>query len=860
LNRGDTMEGHHTQKPSVFVRTRNSIAACLLSIVFLLTGSCSSVVDRHFQGTVDAVTGSLSLPGLRQPVTVRRDAFGIPYVEAVTMEDLAMAVGYVHASDRLSQMTGFRLMAKGRLAEMAGEPLLELDIYMRTLGLERMAAAMLTTISPRNRELLDRYCAGVNTYLDSHRDNLPPDLALARYTPEPWRPIDSALVFCLVNLALSFNVYEETAALGVAQSVGIEKAAWLLPVYPDEPLPFKEAAKLAGIDLKKASAAVADCLQQQQMLASLGIKGAAASNNWAIAGNRTSGAASILANDTHLMLTLPSMWNMMHLKCGTFDTAGITLAGGPLVVAGYNGSIAWGMTMVMADNQDLFLEQLQVKDGRLHYLSEGQWTPTTERTETFRVRGRDPVTRVIRETNHGPLLNEALRNDPTQFFQPVPLDLPYGVALQWAALSGNDKTFDSFFALNSARSVDEAFAQVKSIRSIALNMVFADRNSIGWQVTGNYPLRKKGTGFLPSPGWTGEYDWTGLLDPAVLPMAKNPPEGFIGTANNRTVGKDYPHVLSSSWYWPERAERIAQMISATPRHTLRTSMDMQLDTVSLFAPRLRDLYLTGRLATDMEHEVASWKDPGQRARVHLGLDVLEDFDGSMSVDSGGAALVSAILHCATRNIFLDELGPESSRTWKAFLVINNESYNATCDHILVRGDESPFWDDAATPDKETKARILARSLLDAVMLLEKGMGKDYRTWKWGTLHTYLWETESSRMAPNMGLAERTALRLLRPYHSRGPFPAPGDYFTLNVAGYTMGRDFDTWLIPAMRIIVDFSLDEPMFGVNSTGQSDNPSSPHFDDAITAWRQGKYLPFPFKPEAIRAQYRNVLVLTP
>ncbi len=853
------MGGHRTQNPSVLVCIRDIIAASLLAVALLLTGSCASVADRHFQGTVDAVTGSLPLPGLRQPVTVRRDSFGIPYVEAATMEDLAMAAGYVHASDRLSQMTGFRLMATGRLAEMAGDPLLELDVYMRTLGLERIAAAMLATISPRNRQLLDRYCAGVNAYLDSHRDNLPPDLALARYTPEPWRPLDSALVFCLVNLALSFNVYEEIATLNVAQAVGIEKSAWLLPVYPDEPLPFKEAAKLAGVDLKKASEAVAGCMQQQQMLASLGIKGAAASNNWAIAGGKTCGAASILANDTHLMLTLPSMWNMMHLKCGTFDTAGITLAGGPLVVAGYNGSIAWGMTMVMADNQDLFLEQLQMKDGRLHYLSEGRWIPTTERTETFRIRGKDPVTRVIRETRHGVLLNDALRNDPTQFFQPVPLDLSYGVALQWAALSGNDKTFDSLFALNSARSVDEAFAHVKSIRSIALNMVFADRGSIGWQVTGNYPVRKKGTGFLPSPGWTGEYDWTGLLDPAVLPWAKNPSEGFIGTANNRTVGKDYPHVLSSSWYWPERAERIARM-AAAPGHTLKTSMDMQLDIVSLFALRLRDLYLTGRLATDMEREVESWKDPGKRARVLLGLDVLEDFDGSMSVDSGGAALVGAILHCATRNIFLDDLGPETSRTWKAFLVINNESYNATCDHILVRGDESPFWDDVTTPEKETKARILARSLLDAVMLLEKRMGGNYRDWRWGTLHTYLWETESSRMAPNMGIAERTALRLLRPYHSRGPFPAPGDYFTLNVAGYTMGRDFDTWLIPAMRIIVDFSLDEPLFGVNSTGQSDNPSSPHFDDAITTWRQGKYLPFPFRPEAVRAQYRNVLVLTP
>ena len=193
-------------------------------------------------------------------------------------------------------------------------------------------------------------------------------------------------------------------------------------------------------------------------------------------------------------------------------------------------------------------------------------------------------------------------------------------------------------------------------------------------------------------------------------------------------------------------------------------------------------------------------------------------------------------------------------------MINNESYNATCDHILVRGDESPFWDNTGTPEKETKAMILARSLADASAFMESRQGSDHQAWNWGGLHTYVWETEASKMAPHMGFLERTAMRMLRPYFNRGPYPASGDYFTLNVAGYMMGRDFDTWLIPAMRIIVDFSLEEPMYGVNSSGQSDNPSSPHYDDGITAWRTGKYLTFPFGREAVRAQYRDVLVLTP
>ena len=206
------------------------------------------------------------------------------------------------------------------------------------------------------------------------------------------------------------------------------------------------------------------------------------------------------------------------------------------------------------------------------------------------------------------------------------------------------------------------------------------------------------------------------------------------------------------------------------------------------------------------------------------------------------------------------MGPVDSRAWKSFLVANNESYNATCDHLLVRGDESPFWDDINTPEKETKAQIIARSLADAVTFLESTLGNDTGKWSWGALHTYTWETDSYQMAPHLGFIERTALKSLWSYFNRGPYPAPGDIFTLNVSNYMMGKDFKTWLIPSMRMIVDFSQEEPMLAVNSTGQSDNPSSPHYEDGIKAWRDGKYIPFPFKDAAVKNQYQDVMQLNP
>jgi len=821
---------------------------------------CGALIDRYFQQSLDPDQGTLQLPGLKEDVSVRRDAYGIPYVEAHNMQDLAMAIGYVNASDRLTQMTGLKLLAYGRVAEMAGPSLLNLDMYMRTMNLRRAADNLARHTSPENLALLEHYASGVNAYVAAHRNRLPPGLDLAGYTPEAWTPTDSLMIFALVNFALSFNLHEEIAALAIAQKIGPEKTAWLLPIYPDEPLPFEEAAKLRGLDLTTPPQLPAGLADVQPLLRTLGLGGLAASNNWVIGKNKTLGKASIFANDQHLVLSMPSMYNLMHVRCKNLDVAGINMAGLPAIVAGFNGHVAWGMTMVMADNQDIFLEQLQRTGDTLRYLHKGKWLPVRKRQEIFRIKGQSPVTFTIQETVHGPLLNEILRQKSTHIIRAKQIDPPYGLALAFANNADRDQSVDAFFNLGRTRSADEALTLLQRIRAIPLNMVVADRDNIAWQVTGTYPVRAKGRGLMPSPGWTGEYDWTGFLSPDALPGIKNPPAGYIGTANHRTVPRNYPHVLSSSWYWPERAERIGQMAGSTDVHAAQTSIDMQLDTYSLFVPKLQALLFQGQLAFDMGKEMDDWKDDLKKKKARMALSMLKNFDGRMEASSPGAALLSAFLNSATKNIFLDELGPADSDAWQAFVAINSGSYNATCDHLLIRGDESPFWDDIRTPEKETKAMILTRSLADAVDFLEQTLGADPGSWTWGALHTYLWETDSYKMAPHLGFPERMALSAVKSYFNRGPYPASGDFFTLNVSMYTMGKDFDTWIIPSMRLIVDFSRAEPMIAVNSSGQSDHPSSPHYDDGIGAWREGRYIPFPFQEAAVKAQYKNVLTLRP
>jgi len=818
------------------------------------------MLDRHFADTLCPMEGEIVIHGLKEDVTVRRDDMGIPYIDARSMEDLAFAIGYVHASDRLNQMIGLKMISRGRLSEMAGRTTIDLDTYIRTLNLVRAADILYSEISEERKALLGHYCNGVNAYMEQYQDALPPGLALSGYVPERWEPIDSISIFVFVNLALSFNLHEEVNVLNIAQAAGHEKTAWFFPVHPDEDVPLAEARKLAGIDLKDTVPSLALTLRVHETLKDLGMISVAASNNWAVSGQRTVSGKSILANDTHLMLGLPSLWNLMHIRCNDLEAAGVCVAGVPSIVAGYNGHIAWGMTMVMADNQDIFLEKLQRRHNGLHYLYKGEWIPAVKREEVLRIRGEEPLTITVYETIHGPLLNEVLSESPKNIFQPPKTDLPVGLSLSWAVFEPGDKSIDAFFNLNTSRSVEEALFNARQIRGISLNMVIADRDNIAWQVTGRYPLRKKGRGLMPSPGWDGEYDWTGFLDASLHPWSLNPPEGFIGTANNRTVPADFPHILSSSWYWPERAERIEQIITSTDRVSLETCMDMQRDIFSLYVPELHDTMNDTDLRKGIEDEIDSWKDSSRQIKAREALEMLMSLDGIMSVESTKACISGALLHAVTHNAFYDELGPGDSAAWKSLLSDAVHGYCAPSDHLSVRGDESPLWDNIETPQKETKARILAKSLADSIELLEKDLGKDREKWNWGRLHTYYFETEESKMASNMGFVQRTGMKLLSPYFNRGPFPAPGDHTTLNVSAYSMAKDFDTWLIPAMRMIVDFSLAEPLFLVNSTGQSDNPASPHYDDGIHEWLDGNYRSMPFQRKNIEKHYTRVLVLKP
>ncbi|WP_323159898.1 penicillin acylase family protein [Pseudomonas fluorescens] len=781
------------------------------------------------QDTLPPTSGVQPLKGLAQNVSVRRNAMGMPLIESNSFHDALFALGYVHASDRINQMVTLRLLAQGRLAEMSGASMLDADRYMRAVNLKKSAGELYKASSPRLKRFFEVYARGVNAYLFRYADKLPGDLASSGYKPEYWKPEDSALIFCLLNFSQSANLPEEIASLVLAQTVTTDKLAWLTPSAPDENLPMAEVDKLQGIKLNGQIPGLNELSNASEQLAAMNLLGASTSNNWAIAPQRSRSGKSLLASDSHGPLAAPSLWSFVQIHAPKYQAAGVTVAGLPMVLGGFNGKVAWSATSVFGDNQDLFLEKIRRQGSSLTYEVNGKWQPLGVRNETYFVKGQRPIREAVYETRHGALLNSA---------QAAAQGTGFGLALQTPSFT-DDKSLDAFFDLSRAQTAERASDTSREIRAIALNLVFADASNIGWQVTGRFPNRREGEGLLPSPGWEGRYDWDGYADPMLHPYDQDPAQGWLGTANQRVIPHGYGMQLSNSWAAPERGERLAEM-AGSGKQDGRSMIAMQYDQTTTFAAKLKKMFEAPGMAQPLKQAIDALPE-ADRSKAREAYTRLMAFDGKLSPTSADAAIYELFLQESMKQIFLDELGPQSSPAWKAFIANGDLSYAAQADHLLGRED-SPFWDDARTPQKEDKPAILARSLAAAITAGDSQLGGDHKAWQWGKLHRYEWKNANGQTV-------------------RGPIAAGGDHTTLNTAAFAWGQDFNTTRAPSMRFIVDFGQSEPLMGQNGTGQSGNPMSPNYLNGIDPWLKGQYIGLPMQPQNFDRVYgKTRLTLTP
>ena len=557
---------------------KRQLATVLVIFAFLFLSSKASLKVSAQKSGDEPGTKTLALAGLRDRVTVRRDERGIPYIEAKNDDDLYFAQGYVTASDRLWQMDLLRRTERGELAEVLGagpnNAALEQDKQHRTLGFAQEVEAELAQATPSSRALIEAYARGVNAYISSlDAKTLPPEFQILQYKPKPWTPADSVLIGKAFAEGLSRTWPLDVARAALA-GLPAEKVAGLMP--ETSPLDVLVVGKDAKTGNKKTSSAQPSSepdrsLNRETLLAlarheeiadqalarvGLYVEGLAASNNWVVNGKHTATGKPLLANDPHLPASAPSIWYMVHLSAPGLRVAGVAAPGGPGVIIGHNDRIAWGMTNVGPDVQDLYEEKFD-PDHAQRYLTPDGWRDAEVRHEQIKVRkgfmdsSTDNVPFDVTVTRHGPIVFEKGGKR---------------YALRWTALDPTTQHPDSVYLINRARNWKEFSAALESWTAPTQNIVYADAaGHIGYHAAGVVPIRRSGDGSVPYDGSTDAGDWVKFIPIDKLPTLYDPPAGIIVTANQRIVGTDYPYFLTHSWAQPYRARRIFDLLHQKPK-------------------------------------------------------------------------------------------------------------------------------------------------------------------------------------------------------------------------------------------------------------------------------------------------------
>ena len=799
------------------------IVVVILLIVGLLGTGYGFFTVRRAWPKID---GRVRVKGLQSEVTVIRDKWGIPHLYASNTHDLFFAQGYVHAQDRFWQMEFWRRIGSGRLSEVLGESALGSDRFIRTLGWHRTAARELEQLDDETRSILEAYAEGVNAYLSSHRHRLGLEFTLlgltgTQFDPEPWTPLNTLTWAKVMAWDLGGNMDAELLRAHIVARLGSDALDTLVRPYPhDHPVIVPHPLGQGTLESVPAAAFAPFVLGRGEGIGS---------NNWVVAGSRTETGQPILANDPHLAIQMPSIWYEIGLHCEPvgascpYNVVGSSFAGCPGVIIGHNERIAWGVTNLGPDVQDLFIERVN-PDNLNQYEYQGQWLDMEIIREEIRVAGRkEPVVVNARLTRHGPIINDVVggtQEDWSFGWQPL--------ALSWTALQPGT-LLRSVILLDQARNWEE-FRRALSYWDVpSQNFVYADvEGNIGYQAPGRIPIRAKGNGSMPVPGWSGDYEWVDDVPFDKLPRAYNPSEGYLVTANNAVVGPDYPYFLSMDWDAGYRAQRIVELIEADPSLSVADMQTIQGDNSPLYArgvlPYLRTLSSDDR-------------------RLAQALDLLRAWDGRAVRDSSAAALFEAFRLHLTELTFGDELGDQ----------LLSEARRSVMEALsdLLPDPASPWFDDQTTAQVETRDEIMLRALEAAVDELTDRLGKEMNRWRWGELHTATFQNQS------LG---KSGIRLIEKIFNRGPVEADGTLATVNNTGYRLDRPYAVSSVPSYRQVVDLQDFSRSVSMHTTGQSGHPYHRHYDDMIDPWRNIQYHPMLWLRKDVEAAAEGKLLLRP
>jgi len=838
----------------------------ILALAVLASGGAGYYFKSYLPNKVapksfPIIDGQIQLAGLNAPVDIYRDQMGIAHIYASTAHDLFFAQGYVHAQERFWQMDFYRHVGEGRTAEMFGKTSVDSDKFLTTLGWRPATAREYESFGARAKTILESYADGVNAYLqDHHEEAVSLEYVLLgflspEYQIEPWTPLHTLAWTKALAWDLRANMDEEIQRAVLLKTLTPEQVSELFPAYPgDHPFIVNEIregrstqADVPALAMQIPEETLATLERNVTFLDDvLGpLYDGVGSNSWAISGKLSETGMPLLANDPHLGIGMPSIWYQVDLHCKPksdacpFELAGFSLAGVPGILLGQYDRIAWGFTFAYEDVMDLYIEKVNPNNPN-QYEANGQWVDFDSRTETIQVSGSGPVELTVRSTRHGPVISETFgplkdQGDPRDkefvpFQERAGIDLPehYVITLSWAALQTGDP-FEAIMGFNLAQDWDQFRQAASHFHTPGHNLTYADVDgNIGYQASGDVPIRKKGNGTLPVPGWDSEFDWDGFISFEDMPYTLNPSEGYIVSANNKIAGDDYNHFLTADWDYGFRANRIRELIKNAPgKIDIAYIQRMHGDNYDPSAAALVPILMNVQLDDSHLDEIRG---------------LLKGWDYQAHANSAPAALYEVFWNHLLTGTFKDDLPerywPSGGDRW--FEVMRNITTDST------------WWDDKVTTDRvETRDEIFARAFQDAVAELEKSLGKDPSRWKWGSLHLSNFR--------NATFSE-SGVGMIENLFNRGGFPTSGGGSIVNATSWDATEGYETTSLPSMRAIYDLSNFNNSLTVHTTGQSGHAYHTHYDDMAPLWANIQYYPMWWEEASVSQNVEGHLVLKP
>ena len=810
------------------VRITLSVAAFSVLILFFVYFFLSQSLPNYNK--------TVQFSHLIAKTEVVRDTANVPHIFATNDHDTLFALGYVHAQDRLWQMTMLRRTAQGRLSELFGKETLSIDKVVRRLGIYGAAHNSVSALRPSTQLKLNAYAQGVNARLKEINSG-----ALGRGAPEffifsnaiaRWSPADSLAIIKLMGLQMSSHLESEVLRARLSLILDNDR---LKDILPDVPGPgqavLNDFASLFPT-LPRLQASVNMPQQAFSPFKPIALSGA--SNAWAALPGRSASRGTLLANDPHLSLTAPSIWYLARLELETGGVIGGTIPGVPVVLVGRSAHLGWGLTTANIDDTDVYIEKVNPENPN-EYLSLNEFVPFIKKQSIIKIKDSTSITIDLLWTENGPVL-------PSNHYNLGAITPEgYVTSVAWTLLSAHDTSIEAAFDVMASHSVQSAMKASRAYVAPGQNLTLADKNQIAMRTIGALPKRdprNQSRGRMPTAGWLSVNRWQGMFDQSVNPVFLNPTGGVLGNTNNKYIDRPFPEHISYDWSDTQRVQRWVRLMQNREAHTRDSFIEAQLDSISPTARTILPL-----IGAELWFQSKGTPFNRLLEQRKVALNLLANWNGEMNEHLPEPLIYSAWIRALQVRLVQDELGPlskEFSQVKPLFI-----------ERVYRNIDGAGQWCDVVQSEPiETCAAMAQLALDDALTELLNTYSNDINGLRWGEAH------QATHDHPVLG-----KIPVLKWFVNIRHSTSGGDN-TLQ-RGKTIGTGPNPYLnvhAGAYRGVYDFADPNSSVFIISTGQSGHPLSRHYDNLAELWRRGEYVPMSLDESLARAGATGVTTLSP